>query len=131
VQAGAAAELPGGSKSELGVSKIRELNSYSKTQATLILASRLSTTPENLMNTLPVLMQELVGFFIIEAHVLRTMPDFRSQRDVDELWDEMRKRIVEIMGQGLKGCAEPEVFLESKTNVLLFVQTLEVRSSAY
>jgi hypothetical protein len=79
-----------------------------------------------LLSTLPALMQELVGFFIIEAHVLRTMPDFRSQRDVDELWDMMCRRMVEIMGQGLKGCGEPEVFLESKTNVLLFVQTLEV-----
>ncbi|WVN88298.1 uncharacterized protein L203_103503 [Cryptococcus depauperatus CBS 7841] len=97
-----------------------------KTQATLILTSRLSTTPSTLLSTLPLLIQELVGFFIIEAHVLHTMPDFRTQRDVDELWDEMCKRIVEIMGQGLKGCKEPEVFLDSKTQVLLFVQTLEV-----
>ncbi|WWC89397.1 uncharacterized protein L201_004321 [Kwoniella dendrophila CBS 6074] len=96
-----------------------------KTQATLILTSRLSTTPETLLATMPVLMQELVGFFIIESHLLRTMPDFRTQRDVDELWDEMCRRIVEVVGQGLKGCSEPEVFLESKTNVLLFVQTLE------
>lgn len=69
-----------------------------------------------------------MGFFIIEAHVLDTMPDFRTQRDVDELWDEMCRRIVEVMGQGLKGCCEPEVFLRSKTEVLLFVQTLEVSS---
>lgn len=69
-----------------------------------------------------------MGFFIIEAHVLDTMPDFRTQRDVDELWDEMCRRIVEVMGQGLKGCSEPEVFLSSKTEVLLFVQTLEVSS---
>lgn len=100
-----------------------------QTQATLILASRLSTTPETLLNILPLLMQELVGFFMIEAHVLRTMPDFRSQRDVDELWDEMCRRIVEVTGQGLKGCGQPHVFLESKTNVLLFVQTLEVSES--
>jgi hypothetical protein len=75
-------------------------------------------------------MQELVGFFIIENHVLRTMPDFRSQSDVDELWNEMCHRIVDIMGQGLKGCGEPEVFLQSKTEVLLFVQTLEVSGEA-
>ena len=71
-------------------------------------------------------MQELVGFFIVESHVLRTMPDFRSRRDVDDLWDEMCKRIGEVISGGLKGCGEPEIFLESKTNVLLFVQTLEV-----
>lgn len=75
-------------------------------------------------------MQELVGFFIVESHVLRTMPDFRSQRDVDDLWDEMCKRIGEVISGGLKGCGEPEIFLESKTNVLLFVQTLEVSQRA-
>lgn len=86
----------------------------------------MSATPETFLSTLPLLMQELVGFFIIESHVLRIMPDFRSQRDVDDLWDEMCKKIGEVIGGGLKGCSEPEVFLESKTNVLLFVQTLEV-----
>lgn len=92
---------------------------------TLILTSRLSTTPATLLSTLPALMQELVGFFIIEEHVMRSVPDFRSQHDVDELWNTMCKRIVEVMGTGLKGCEDPEVFLGSKTNVLLFVQTLE------
>ncbi|ORX36771.1 putative exocyst complex subunit Sec15 [Kockovaella imperatae] len=96
-----------------------------KTQANLILSSRTSVTPANLVNILPTLMQELVGFFIIEHHVLETSPDFRTRLDVDELWDEMCKRIVDIMGQGLKGCEEPEVFLGCKGNVLLFVQTLE------
>ncbi|KAL7421699.1 Rab GTPase-binding exocyst subunit S15 [Cryptotrichosporon argae] len=96
-----------------------------KTQANLILSSRSSTSPETLLSTLPLLMQELVGFFIIEAHVLRTSPDFRNRRDVDDLWDGMCRRIVDIVGLGLKGCGQLEVFLESKTNILLFVQTLE------
>lgn len=71
-------------------------------------------------------MQELVGFFIIESHVLRTMPDFRSQDDVDALWDQMCRRTVDVIGQGLKGCGDGDVFLGCKTEVLLFVQTLEV-----
>ncbi|CAK9785452.1 putative rsec15 [Cutaneotrichosporon oleaginosum] len=96
-----------------------------KTQANLILASRSASSPETLMTSLPELMQELVGFFIIEAHVLRTVPDFRSQRDVDDLWDEMCRRIISIVGLGLKGCSKLEVFLESKKHILLFVQTLE------
>lgn len=98
-----------------------------QTQATLISTSRMTNTPETLMATMPLLMQELVGFFIIEEHVLRTLPDFRSQRDVDELWDEMCRQMVEVMGTGLKGCNDPAIFLETKVNVLLFVQTLEVR----
>jgi hypothetical protein len=78
------------------------------------------------MNTLPNLMQELVGFFIIEAHVLKSVSDFRSQRDVDDLWDEMCRRIIGVVSQGLKGCSQLNVFLESKMSILLFVQTLEV-----
>ncbi|WVQ72415.1 hypothetical protein IAR50_001967 [Cryptococcus sp. DSM 104548] len=111
-----------GSKTELQ----RSFQEDRKTQAALILSSRMATTPATLMTTLPLLLQELVGFFVIEAHVLETMPDFRTQRDVDELWDEMCKKIVDVMGQGLKGCSDPEVFLSTKSEVLLFVQTLEV-----
>lgn len=74
-------------------------------------------------------MHELVGFFIIESHVARVMPDFRSQNDVDELWDQMCLRMVEVVGGGLKGCEDAEVFLGVKKEVLLFVQTLEVSPS--
>ncbi|EJT53129.1 exocyst complex subunit Sec15 [Trichosporon asahii var. asahii CBS 2479] len=94
-------------------------------KANLILSSRAATTPETLKANLPYLIQELVGFFIIEAHVLRSAPDFRSRRDVDDLWDEMCRRIMDVVGQGLKGCSELEIFLESKRNILLFVQTLQ------
>ena len=132
-EGGASAELSGGSQGERTVSSTIAIScglniplTSVKTQANLILSARTSVTPANLLTALPALMQELVGFFIIESHILRTMPDFRTRYDVDELWDEMCKRIVGIMGQGLKGCEKPEVFLESKGNVLLFVQTLEV-----
>ncbi|RSH87449.1 hypothetical protein EHS25_003359 [Saitozyma podzolica] len=100
-----------------------------KTQLTLILTSRLSTTPETLLSTLPALMQELVGFFIIEAHVLRSMPDFRSQRDVDELWDTMCRRMVEVMGQGLKGCSAPEDYEYNVTELNGLLITLFERYS--
>lgn len=56
------------------------------------------------------------------------MPDFRSRDDVDALWDQMCKRMVEVIGQGLKGSSDGEVFLGCKTEILLFVQTLEVSS---
>ncbi|TYJ55946.1 hypothetical protein B9479_003331 [Cryptococcus floricola] len=111
-----------GAKTELQ----RTFQEDRKTQAALILSSRMATTPATLVTTLPLLLQELVGFFVIESHVLDTMPEFRTQRDVDELWDAMCKTIVDVMGQGLKGCSDPEVFLSTKSEVLLFVQTLEV-----
>ena len=71
-------------------------------------------------------MEELVGFFIIESYVLRAARDFRSQREVDDLWDDMYKGIVQVVGDALKGCEETEVFLTVKGHVLSFIQTLEV-----
>lgn len=47
---------------------------------------------------------------------------------MDALWDQMCKRMVEVIGQGLKGSSDGEVFLGCKTEILLFVQTLEVSS---
>lgn len=67
-----------------------------------------------------------MGFFIIESHVLRSTRDFRSSRDVDDLWEDMCQKIVEIVGGGLEGCADLEVFLGVKAQVLMFIQTLEV-----
>ena len=39
------------------------------------------------LSSLPGVTQEIVGFFIIETHVLNTTGNFRSERDVEELWD--------------------------------------------
>ncbi len=72
-------------------------------------------------------MEELVGFFIVESHVLRATRDFRSQKEVDDLWDEMYRTVVRIVGDALRDCSETEVFLEAKRHILVFITTLEVR----
>jgi hypothetical protein len=99
---------------------------FLQTQANLILSQRSSPSPSTILSTLPPLMEELVGFFIIESHVLRSTRDFRSSRDVDDLWEDMCQKIVEIVGGGLEGCEDLEVFLGVKAHVLMFIQTLEV-----
>ncbi|KAL7412016.1 putative exocyst complex subunit Sec15 [Mrakia frigida] len=96
-----------------------------KTQANLILSQRSSPSPSTILSVLPSLMEELIGFFIIESHVLRSTRDFRSSRDVDDLWEDMCRKIVEIVGGGLEGCEDLEVFLGVKAQVLMFIQTLE------
>jgi hypothetical protein len=59
-------------------------------------------------------------------HVLRTTGSFRSEQEVDDLWDGMCERTVSIVGEALRGCEDPEVFLGTKSQVLTFIQTLEV-----
>jgi hypothetical protein len=58
--------------------------------------------------------------------VLRTTGSFRSEQEVDDLWDGMCERTVAIVGEALRGCQDPEVFLGTKAQVLIFIQTLEV-----
>jgi hypothetical protein len=98
----------------------------SQAQAGLLLSSTSTTTPFSL-SALSTLLEEIVGFFLIESHVLRTTNSFRSEQDVEDLWDGMCERVVRIVDDGLAGCEDPEVFLGTKFKVLTFVQTLEVR----
>ncbi|KAG8679970.1 hypothetical protein FRC08_016620, partial [Ceratobasidium sp. 394] len=65
-------------------------------QSSLILTGN-PTTAANLGP----LLQQLIGFFIIEWHVLRTT-QFRTQRDVDELWDGVMERLVDELRAGLQ-----------------------------
>lgn len=71
-------------------------------------------------------MEDLVGFFIIEQHVLKTTRTFRTAREVDQLWDEMSIAIVQVVSDGLKGCEDSNTFLAVKLSILRFEQTLEV-----
>lgn len=59
--------------------------------------------------------------------MLKTTNSFRSEQDVEDLWDGMCERVVRIVDEGLGGCEDPEAFLGTKFKVLTFVQTLEVR----
>ena len=78
---------------------------------------------------LSALLEEIVGFFLIESHVLRTTNSFRLEQDVEDLWDGMCERVVRIVDEGLAGCEDPEIFLGTKFKVLTFVQTLEASLS--
>ncbi|GAA5966111.1 hypothetical protein JCM8115_004938 [Rhodotorula mucilaginosa] len=97
-----------------------------RAQAGLLLSSTSSSlTPSFSLSALSTLLEDIVGFFLIESHVLRTTDSFRSEQDVEDLWDEMCDRVVEIVDQGLAACQEAEVFLGTKFKILTFVQTLE------
>ncbi|GAA5899149.1 Rab GTPase-binding exocyst subunit SEC15 [Sporobolomyces salmoneus] len=75
---------------------------------------------------LSTLLEEIVGFFLIESHVLKTTSNFRSEQDVEQLWEHMCDKIVELVDKSfLKGQQDPQVFLSTKFKVLTFVQTLE------
>jgi hypothetical protein len=118
---GTTAIIPGRQKGRF-LYRLHQLHPLNLVQAqsTLILPTPLS------LSSLPTLVQEIVGFFIVESHVLRTTRGFRSEREVDELWENVVRRVGEGMGQTLANETDPEVFLDVKESLIAFSATLEV-----
>ncbi|GJJ07614.1 hypothetical protein Clacol_001818 [Clathrus columnatus] len=100
----------------------RSYHADRKAQSTLILPTPLS------LPSLSVIIPEIIGFFIIESHVLRTTKGFRSEREVEELWIDIVSRVGEGLNQVLINQTDPEVFLDVKESLAAFSATLEIIS---
>ncbi|RPD64354.1 exocyst complex component sec15 subunit [Lentinus tigrinus ALCF2SS1-7] len=82
--------------------------------------------PEPLpLSSLPSITQEIVGYFIIETHVLNTTGSFRSEREVEDLWDALISRLSKAVEDILKTENDPNIYLQVKEALLGFVMTLE------
>lgn len=76
------------------------------------------------------LLAQIIGFFVIESHVIRSTNypiPFRSEVEVEDLWEGMLEKTVEFVKNGLRDCEELETFLSVKKKVEGFVMILEVR----
>ncbi|KAG6812987.1 hypothetical protein H0H92_014918 [Tricholoma furcatifolium] len=74
---------------------------------------------------LPQLTQEISGFFIVETHVLETTNSFRSERDVEELWDSLILGLSSSITNALQTENDPDQYLRVKECLLGFIMTLE------
>ncbi|KAI9001365.1 exocyst complex component sec15 subunit [Trametes punicea] len=82
--------------------------------------------PEPLpLSSLPSIAQEIVGYFIVENHVLSTTGSFRSVREVEDLWDALISRLSKAVEDALKNEKDPDTFLKVKEALLGAVMTLE------
>ncbi|KAI0723088.1 exocyst complex component sec15 subunit [Earliella scabrosa] len=82
--------------------------------------------PEPLpLSSLPSITQEIVGYFIIETHVLNTTGSFRSEREVEDLWDALISRLSNAVEDVLRNEKDPDTYLKVKEALLGFVMTLE------
>ncbi|TDL29539.1 exocyst complex component, sec15 subunit [Rickenella mellea] len=90
-----------------------------KAQSDLILP-----VPLNL-SALPGLTQEITGFFIVESQVLHTTRNFRSELEIEELWDAIVQRLCVAVEYSLKVESNHDVFLRVKECLIGFIMTLE------
>ena len=57
---------------------------------------------------------------------MSTTGSFRSEREVEELWDALAGRLTAAVDQALKNETDPEAFLKVKEDLMAFIITLEV-----
>ncbi|KAL0074521.1 exocyst complex subunit Sec15-like-domain-containing protein [Phycomyces blakesleeanus] len=104
-----------------------------RAQANLALSSPINLRDGNL-GPFQTLLQDIVGFFIIEHIILHNTSEFRSQlnkfnpktnKQVDALWEMVTSKVMMVVSESLKGCRDPELFLRIKFSLLIFIQTLE------
>ncbi|KAL0570600.1 Rab GTPase-binding exocyst subunit S15, partial [Marasmius crinis-equi] len=79
-----------------------------RAQSDLILPSPLP------LSSLPSITEQISGFFIVETHVLETTGNFRSERDVEELWDGVVSRLTTSITSALRTETDPDSFLRVK-----------------
>ncbi|KAF5390532.1 hypothetical protein D9757_002620 [Collybiopsis confluens] len=81
------------------------------------------------LGSLAAVTQEISGFFIVETHVLETTGIFRSEREVEELWEGVVSRLTIAVQSALRTENDPGSFLHVKECLIGFITTLE--SSLY
>ncbi|KAF9268155.1 exocyst complex component, sec15 subunit [Marasmius fiardii PR-910] len=90
-----------------------------KAQSDLILPTPLP------LGSLPSITEQISGFFIVETHVLETTGTFRSEREVEELWEGVVSRLTSSIESALARETDPDSFLRVKECLIGFIVSLE------
>ncbi|KAJ8086836.1 Rab GTPase-binding exocyst subunit S15 [Marasmius tenuissimus] len=90
-----------------------------KAQSDLILPAPLP------LSSLQSITEQISGFFIVETHVLETTGSFRSEREVEELWDGVVSRLTTSISSALRTETDADSFLRVKECLIGFIMSLE------
>ena len=96
-----------------------------KAQTNLVLSTSF-VLKDNDASGLIAFFQDIVGFFVIERVILRSIQNFRLSSEIDALWDTVTSKAVQIIYAALYGCIESKLFTRVKKELTVFMQTLEV-----
>jgi exocyst complex component 6 len=69
---------------------------------------------------------EIAGFFVLEATVIATTQDFRSRSSVETLWQTATIKMNQHLFDCLSECTTPELFVDIKVLVNSFIRTMEI-----
>lgn len=96
-----------------------------RTQKDLLLASAIVIGPEGDITALEHLLWDITGFAIIEHFTLHKARQFRTQEEVDNIWDSMTNSLVTAISTTFSKLEEPSIILSMRNQLVVFIQTLE------
>lgn len=67
----------------------------------------------------------IVGFFIVEDHVLNTGGDIVTRSYLDDLWSSSLSRAVNVLSMNSSSCTDPNILLRIKNLIMLSITTLK------
>ncbi|CAD6187133.1 unnamed protein product [Caenorhabditis auriculariae] len=70
-------------------------------------------------------LDEIIGFFVVEDHILITEPSLVSAAYKDNLWEIALKKVINTLNLKFGGCPDVEMMLRMKKVILLFVLTMK------
>jgi hypothetical protein len=103
-----------------------EFDESRRLQAEVILHSSIPSLKNDDMSGLERYIQEIAGFFVIEATVIFTTQDFRSRSSVETLWQTATNKMNAHLYEALTECTNPDLYLKIKLLVTSFIQTMEI-----
>lgn len=67
----------------------------------------------------------IVGFFIVEDHVMNTAGDVVNRSYLDDLWSSSLTRAVNVLSMSSSSCTDPNILLRIKNLIMLSITTLK------
>lgn len=92
-------------------------------QAKLVLQAP-QTMHDNL-EAYKVYIYSIVGFFIVEDHVMNTAGDVVIRSYLDDLWSTSLSRAVSVLSMASSSCTDPNILLRIKNLIMLSITTLK------
>lgn len=96
-----------------------------RTQKDLLLASNMSIGEAGDITTLEHLLWDITGFAIIEHFTLHKARRFRTQEEVDAIWESMTTSLVSSISTTFAKLEDPSIILSMRNQLIIFIQTLE------
>ncbi|MGH0118602.1 UNVERIFIED_CONTAM: hypothetical protein FKN15_050111 [Acipenser sinensis] len=72
---------------------------------------------------------QIVGFFVVEDHILHATQGLVTRAYIDELWNMALSKIIAVLRTHSSYCSDPDLVLELKNLIVIFADTLQLTAA--